>query len=105
MLCLILCSPDILAADNGADEPHAQTIQTEACCASDITMTQAQRLSFRFIKDAQSIAYHLQGDGSIEDFPCSTETANTARIMQNIEGDKYFAAEAKTFSVQSRMTL
>ena len=57
-------------------------------------------LKLQVLKGDNSIAYNLKGDGSLEDFSLQYGDGEyTARIMQNIDGDRYFAAESKTFSV------
>ena len=57
-------------------------------------------LKLQVLKDGASIAYNLKGDGSLEDFPLQYGDGEyTARIMQNIEGDQYFAVESITFDV------
>lgn len=48
----------------------------------------------------QKIVYNLTADGSVEDFSLQFGDGQyAANIMQNYEGDKYFAAETKTFNV------
>lgn len=57
-------------------------------------------LKLQVLKDGGSIAYNLKGDGSLEDFPLQYGDGEyTARIMQNIDDDQYFAVESKTFDV------
>lgn len=58
------------------------------------------RLKLQVLKDGQSIAYNLKGDGSIEDFSLQYGSGEyTARIMQNVKKDEYFVVTAKTFTV------
>ena len=58
------------------------------------------RLKLQVLKDGNSIAYNLKGDGSIEDFSLQYGSGKyTARIMQNIKNDEYFVVTAKTFTV------
>jgi len=61
------------------------------------------RLKLQVLKDGNSIAYNLKGDGSIEDFSLQYGSGEyTARIMQNIKNDEYFVVTAKTFTVNLR---
>lgn len=58
------------------------------------------RLKLQVLKDGNSIAYNLKGDGSIEDFSLQYGSGEyTARIMQNIKDDEYFVVTSKTFDV------
>lgn len=58
------------------------------------------RLKLQVLKDDNSIAYNLKGDGSIEDFSLQYGSGEyTARIMQNIKEDEYFVVTSKTFEV------
>jgi len=59
------------------------------------------RLKLQVLKDDNSIAYNLKGDGSIEDFSLQYGSGEyTARIMQNIKDDKYIVVKTKTFTVK-----
>ena len=58
------------------------------------------KLKLQVIKGENTIVYNLLGDGSIEDFSLQYGSGEyTARIMENIESDEYFAVESKTFDV------
>ncbi len=58
------------------------------------------RLKLQVLKDGNSIAYNLKGDGSIEDFSLQYGSGEyTARIMQNVKEDEYFVVTSKTFDV------
>lgn len=49
---------------------------------------------------ANYIAYNLKGDGSVEDFPLQYGNGEyTANIMQQVEGNNYFAIDSSTFDV------
>lgn len=58
------------------------------------------KLKLQVLQGDNTIVYNLKGDGSIEDFPLQYGDGEyTARIMQNINDDEYFAVETKTFTV------
>jgi hypothetical protein len=58
------------------------------------------RLKLQVLKDDESIAYNLKGDGSVEDFSLQYGNGEyTARIMQNIRDDEYFVVKSRTFTV------
>ena len=58
------------------------------------------RLKLQVLKDGNTIAYNLKGDGSIEDFSLQYGSGEyTARIMQNVKDDEYVVVTSKTFDV------
>lgn len=58
------------------------------------------RLKLQVLKDGNTIAYNLKGDGSIEDFSLQYGNGEyTARIMQNVKDDEYVVVTSKTFDV------
>ena len=58
------------------------------------------RLKLQVLKDGNSIAYNLKGDGSNEDFSLQYGSGEyTARIMQNVKDDEYVVVTSKTFDV------
>jgi len=63
--------------------------------------TDNAKLKLQVLMGDNTIVYNLKGDGSIEDFPLQYGSGEyTARIMQNIKDDEYFAVETATFTVQ-----
>lgn len=58
------------------------------------------KLKLQVLKDDSNIVYNLAGDGSLEDFPLQFGSGEyTARIMENIKDDEYYAVASKVFSV------
>ena len=58
-------------------------------------------LKLQVISGDETIVYNLKGDGSNEDFSLQFGNGRyTARIMQNAQGDEYFAVKAKSFDVK-----
>ena len=58
------------------------------------------KLKLQVMMGDHVIAYDLKGDGSNEDFPLQFGNGEyTARIMQNIQNDEYYAVESCTFDV------
>jgi hypothetical protein len=58
------------------------------------------RLKLQVLKDDNSIAYNLKGDGTIEDFSLQYGSGQyTARIMRNVKDDEYLVVDSKEFSV------
>ncbi len=69
-----------------------------------------KKLKLEVIHGEDLIRYNLNGEGGIEDFPLQYGDGEyTVRIMEQIEGDQYYAAEYTTFDVtleeQSRVFL
>ena len=58
------------------------------------------KIKLQVLKDGNTIAYNLKGDGSVEDFSLQYGNGEyTARIMQNVKDDEYFVVTSKTFEV------
>lgn len=90
----------LLPSDEIPDEPICTDYTSQGLLRICYHNDSQALLKLQVIKDDNSIAYNLKGDGSIEDFSLQYGDGEyTARIMQNIENDKYFAVESKTFSV------
>lgn len=59
-----------------------------------------KRLKLEVVHGEDTIYYNLAGTGENEDFPLQFGDGEyTARIMENIEDDEYYAVEYKTFTV------
>lgn len=92
----LLLPPDIVP-----DEPICTDFTSRGLLRICYKNNTDSALKLQVLYDENSIAYNLKGDGSLEDFPLQYGDGEyTARIMQNIEGEKYFAVDAKTFSVK-----
>jgi len=59
------------------------------------------KYKLQVLKDNQNIVYNLFADGSVQDFSLQFGDGKyTARIMENIRNDEYFAAESENFRVK-----
>lgn len=59
-----------------------------------------KKLKLEVMHDEDLIRYNLNGEGGIEDFPLQYGDGEyTARIMEQIEDNQYYAVEYTTFSV------
>ena len=95
-----LLSGPTLAPDTIPDEVICTDYTSQGllriCYESDTNA----KLKLQVIMGDSTIWYNLKGDGSIEDFPLQYGDGEyLARIMQNDEGDQYFAVESKSFTV------